>query len=50
MDKNQIADALEEAAQVADYYAGENEGIAANADQDCLLRWAKHYREDLAKL
>lgn len=56
MDKNQIADALDEAAQVAAFYAqaGEDAGGAggtqARADQDTLLRWAKHFREDLSKL
>lgn len=55
MEPNQIADALDQAAQVAAFYAQAGEeaggagGVQARADQDTLLRWAKHYRDDLSK-
>lgn len=57
MDKEQIADALDEAAGIAAYYASaatdqddEAGAETARRDENTLRRWAKHYREDLTKL
>lgn len=57
MDKTAIADALDEAAEVAAFYAagatdqGDEAGAeTARRDENTLRRWAKHYREDLANL